>query len=283
MSYPGGPLQLFRAMMFCRHAAGRTPVRASGADGGTSGEPDDLLALTLGAQATAEWLAWDLAQVPAVAATVAPAPADDSTEDDLAEDDRDGDVAARLAETYAAVARPAVTGTAGPPQRTLRKPAKAAGGARGRRTRELLNLGVAVRPEGTAFDQAADGLPDWRWSSDGNSGPVPGESLDLLQRCSPSGCPRPRHRPRIPGRTGASYGGPAERNRPAADPAKLSQREREVAVLVVTGMGSARVAAELGIAVNTVNAHLQRIYGKLGVSRRQELAELWNSLDGTRQ
>jgi DNA-binding CsgD family transcriptional regulator len=53
-----------------------------------------------------------------------------------------------------------------------------------------------------------------------------------------------------------------------------------VAVLVVTGMGSAHVAAELGIAVNTVNAHLQRIYGKLGVSRRQELAELWNSRDG---
>jgi DNA-binding CsgD family transcriptional regulator len=67
---------------------------------------------------------------------------------------------------------------------------------------------------------------------------------------------------------------------PAADAAKLSQREREVAVLVVTGMGSAHVAAELGIAVNTVNAHLQRIYGKLGVSRRQELAELWNSRDG---
>jgi DNA-binding CsgD family transcriptional regulator len=68
-----------------------------------------------------------------------------------------------------------------------------------------------------------------------------------------------------------------------ADPARLSLREREVAVLVVSGMGSARVAAELGIAVNTVNAHLQRIYGKLGVSRRQELAELWKSLDGAGQ
>lgn len=275
MSYPGGPLQLFRAMMFCRHAAaGRTPVRVSGADGGTSGEPDDLLALTLGAQATAEWLTWDLAQLPGVGLTGAPAPADVRAEDDRAGealavdvragDDRsaDGDVAARLADTYAAVARPAVTGTAGPPQRTLRKPAKASGGARGRRARELLNLGVAGRPEGTAFDPA-DGLPDWRWSSDGNSGPVPGESLDLLN---------------VPGN-----GGPAEMKRPAADPAKLSQREREVAVLVVTGMGSARVAEELGIAVNTVNAHLQRIYGKLGVSRRQELAELWHSLDGTRQ
>ena len=82
---------------------------------------------------------------------------------------------------------------------------------------------------------------------------------------------------------GATRSGGSAKNRLAvADPAKLSQREREVAVLVVSGMGSARVAAELGIAVNTVNAHLQRIYGKLGVSRRQELAELWKSLDGGR-
>lgn len=278
MSYPGGPLQLFRAMMFCRHAAaGRIPLRVSGADGGTAGEPDDLLALTLGAQATAEWLTWDLAQLPAVGPTGAPAPAEDRAGDDLAGDDRavDGDVAARLAETYAAVARPAVTGTAGPPQRMLRKPAKAADGARGRRARELLNLGVAGRPEGAALDQAADGLPDWRWSSDGNTGPVPGESLDLLNVVPGPGL-------ESLGRTGASHRGPAEMKRQAADPAKLSQREREVAVLVVTGMGSARVAEELGIAVNTVNAHLQRIYGKLGVSRRQELAELWHSLDGTR-
>ncbi|ABK02628.1 transcriptional regulator, LuxR family [Arthrobacter sp. FB24] len=235
MSYPGGPLQLFRAMMFCRQSAGRAAGRESGAaDAETAGGPEDLLALTLAAQATAEWLTWDLAQLPG-AGTAA---ADERQADNRTAGHRaaDGDVAARLAETYASVARPAVTGAAGPPQRAPRKPAMAAGGGRGR-ARELLNLGVAARPEGAVFEQSAAGPPDWRWSSDGNGGP-------------------------------------------AADAAKLSQREREVAVLVVTGMGSAGVAAELGIAVNTVNAHLQRIYGKLGVSRRQELAELWNSLDG---
>jgi DNA-binding CsgD family transcriptional regulator len=68
-----------------------------------------------------------------------------------------------------------------------------------------------------------------------------------------------------------------------ADTAKLSAREREVAVLVVSGLGSADVAARLGIAVNTVNAHLQRIYGKLGVSRRRELAELWRNQNAGQQ
>ena len=243
MSYPGGPLQLFRAMMYCRNAAaGRTAVRAQGAGGGISGDPDDLLALTLGAQATAEWLAWDLAQAPGPTASP------------VGGRSADGDVAAKLAETYASVARPAVTGAAGPPPRTLRKPAKApGGGGRGRRALELLNLGVTARPEKQGSEHAADGAAEWRWSSDGKSGPVAGETLP---------------------------GGSAKNRLAVADPARLSQREREVAVLVVSGLGSARVAAELGIAVNTVNAHLQRIYGKLGVSRRQELAELWKGLDG---
>lgn len=256
MSYPGGPLQLFRAMMFCRNAAAsRAAVRAQGAGGGISGDPDDLLALTLGAQATVEWLAWDLAQAPGAAAS----PGGDRS--------ADGGVAAKLAETYASVARPAVTGAAGPPPRTLRKPAKApGGGGRGRRALELLNLGVTARPEKQGSEQAADGAAEWRWSSDGNSGPVSGETLSGQF---------------VPGATRS--GGSAKNRLAVADPAKLSQRERQVAVLVVSGLGSARVAAELGIAVNTVNAHLQRIYGKLGVSRRQELADLWKSLDAAGQ
>jgi DNA-binding CsgD family transcriptional regulator len=253
MSYPGGPMQLFRAMMFCRHGgAGAVTLRRS--DDVPAAGPDDLLSLTLGAQATAEWLAWDLAQVPVPAA--GPVAAGRVPDNSPA---ADGDVAARLADTYAAVARPAVTGAALP----LGAPGKnAADGGRRRRSRELLNLGAAAAPEAPAFGQAANGPPDWRWSSDGFSGTTAG--------------------PERPQRIGAAHSGPAASSGRSgtADPARLSQREREVAVLVVTGMGSAHVAAELGIAVNTVNAHLQRIYGKLGVSRRQELAELWNSRDG---
>jgi DNA-binding CsgD family transcriptional regulator len=241
MSYPGGPLQLFRAMMFCRHAAAdRAVQRAQGTGGGTPSDPEDLLALTLGAQATAEWLTWDLAQVPGRAVSPGGMPGAGMS--------ADGSTSAMLAETYAFVGRPAVTGAAGPPARMPRKPAKAAAGGRGRRALGLLNLGVVARVENPGHEQVTDRLADWSWSSEGSGGPVPAESRG---------------------------------NRLAvADPAKLSQREREVTVLVVSGMGSAQVAKELGIAVNTVNAHLQRIYGKLGVSRRQELAELWRSLDG---
>ena len=263
MGYPGGPLQLFRAMMFCRTAPLAGAALGQGVGDGTGGEPDDLLALTLGAQATAEWLAWDLAREPGhVPPTTGRA--------------ADGDVAAKLAETYASVARPAVTGAAGPPPRALRKPVKAPGNgsSRGHRPVELLNLGVTVHPEKPGLEQAADGTPEWRWSSDGTSGPAPRESQPSGPRVSASkGSPS----------TERTYVGLSTNRLAMADPAKLSQREREVAVLVVSGMGSAGVAAELGIAVNTVNAHLQRIYGKLGVSRRQELAELWKSLDGAGQ
>lgn len=267
MSYPGGPLQLFRAMMFCRHAAvDRAAQRAEGTGGGPASDPEDLLALTLGAQATAEWLTWDLAQVPGPAGW----PGGRSGAGMSA----DGGMSAMLAETYAFVARPAVTGAAGPPARMPRKPAKAPGGGRGRRALELLNLGVVARVENPGRDQPTDGLTDWSWSSDGSSGPVSAESMESpewmpgSQGQESDGQAMERH----PWRSG--------KNRIAVDPAKLSQREREVAVLVVAGLGSAQVAKELGIAVNTVNAHLQRIYGKLGVSRRRELAELWRSLDG---
>jgi len=250
MGYPGGPLQLFRAMMFCRHAAAdRAAHRAPGMAGGTPGDPEDLLALTLGAQATVEWMAWDLALVPGAAdyrpdrsGVAVPSVALSSPTMTS-----DADISARLAETYASVARQAVTGAVGPPARAPRKPAKAAGGGRGRRAVELLNLGAVARGENPGQDQAADKIGDWSWSTARSGAPVPAE--------------------------------PRENRLAAADPARLSQREREVAVLVVSGLGSAQVARELGIAVNTVNAHLQRIYGKLGVSRRQELAELWRSLD----
>jgi len=55
---------------------------------------------------------------------------------------------------------------------------------------------------------------------------------------------------------------------PPAHPAGLSGREVEVLRLVATGMTSARVAKELFISPNTVNRHLNSIYGKLGVSSR---------------
>lgn len=54
----------------------------------------------------------------------------------------------------------------------------------------------------------------------------------------------------------------------------LTDREREIAELVAAGRSSKSVAEELYLSVRTVDNHLQRIYVKLGVSSRAELAKL---------
>jgi DNA-binding CsgD family transcriptional regulator len=59
--------------------------------------------------------------------------------------------------------------------------------------------------------------------------------------------------------------------RPAASGA-LTASERQVARLVAEGRSNKEVAAALSITVRTVEAHLTRIYGKLGVRSRTELA-----------
>jgi DNA-binding CsgD family transcriptional regulator len=59
----------------------------------------------------------------------------------------------------------------------------------------------------------------------------------------------------------------------AAAPADgLTQREREVALLVADGLRSREVAERLGIASQTVKSHLKTIFDKLGVRNRVELA-----------
>ncbi len=52
----------------------------------------------------------------------------------------------------------------------------------------------------------------------------------------------------------------------------LTQREREVALLVADGLRSREVAERLGIASQTVKCHLKTIFDKLGVRNRVELA-----------
>lgn len=53
----------------------------------------------------------------------------------------------------------------------------------------------------------------------------------------------------------------------------LSPREREVANLAVDGLATKAIATRLSVSVRTVENHLQRVYEKLGVSSRLELAE----------
>jgi DNA-binding CsgD family transcriptional regulator/tetratricopeptide (TPR) repeat protein len=52
----------------------------------------------------------------------------------------------------------------------------------------------------------------------------------------------------------------------------LTARERQVAALAGDGRTDAEIAERLGISVRTVQTHLAHVYGKLGITRRTELA-----------
>jgi DNA-binding CsgD family transcriptional regulator len=53
---------------------------------------------------------------------------------------------------------------------------------------------------------------------------------------------------------------------------ELSPRERQVAQLAADGLGSLAIGAHLGISEATVSVHLRRIYAKLGIGSRVQLA-----------
>ena len=59
---------------------------------------------------------------------------------------------------------------------------------------------------------------------------------------------------------------------------RLSTREREVFLHAATGMGNKELATLLSISEATVKAHLTRIFQKLGVSGRAELAAAYHGL-----
>lgn len=59
---------------------------------------------------------------------------------------------------------------------------------------------------------------------------------------------------------------------PARD--ELTPREREIALLAAAGLTSREIADRLVVSVRTVDNHLQRVYRKLGVRRRQELNDV---------
>ncbi|MDQ5856724.1 MAG: helix-turn-helix transcriptional regulator [Acidobacteriota bacterium] len=55
---------------------------------------------------------------------------------------------------------------------------------------------------------------------------------------------------------------------PPADSGHVTEREREVLRLLAAGMGTAAIAARLGISTATVRNHAQRIIAKLKVHSR---------------
>jgi DNA-binding NarL/FixJ family response regulator len=60
---------------------------------------------------------------------------------------------------------------------------------------------------------------------------------------------------------------------------QLSDREREVLVLVADGLANKQIARHLGITERTVKAHLTSIFSTIGVTDRTQAA-LWAERNG---
>jgi DNA-binding NarL/FixJ family response regulator len=60
----------------------------------------------------------------------------------------------------------------------------------------------------------------------------------------------------------------------------LTPTEQRVADLVADGRSNKEVAAELFVSVRTVEANLTRVYAKLGIRSRTELAAIRQASDG---
>ena len=73
-------------------------------------------------------------------------------------------------------------------------------------------------------------------------------------------------------RAGARVSLQTRRAVPAATAEELTAREREIAELVARGRSNKQVAAELFLSLKTVEHHLSRVYAKLGLRSRTELA-----------
>ena len=59
----------------------------------------------------------------------------------------------------------------------------------------------------------------------------------------------------------------------------LSPREREVAVLIASGLSNKEVARKLGVTDGTVKIHVHSIFQKLGAKSRYSLISLSGPLD----
>ncbi|MDQ2711708.1 MAG: response regulator transcription factor, partial [Acidobacteriota bacterium] len=73
-----------------------------------------------------------------------------------------------------------------------------------------------------------------------------------------------------PGEASASSGAP--NGKTPRERAQLSQREREIIVLIAQGYKNKEIAEKMFITEQTVKNHLHNVFDKLGVSDRLELA-----------
>ena len=76
--------------------------------------------------------------------------------------------------------------------------------------------------------------------------------------------------PSVTRRVIAAFGRRRAPSESARDLARLSEREREVLLLVARGRSNAEIAAELAIGEATVKTHLSSLFAKLGLRDRVE-------------
>lgn len=61
---------------------------------------------------------------------------------------------------------------------------------------------------------------------------------------------------------------------------ELTARERQISALIVAGRSNAEIARELGVRVRTVEGHTYRLFRKLGITRREQVAEAMRGTEG---
>ena len=95
----------------------------------------------------------------------------------------------------------------------------------------------------------------------------PLEEIVRLAAADADDLPPPPARPSAPGQAGSAPASPS-----------LTSRELEIAGLVSEGLSNRQIAERLVISKRTVDAHIEHIYTKLGVSTRVQLASWLRSL-----
>ena len=63
-------------------------------------------------------------------------------------------------------------------------------------------------------------------------------------------------------------------NLPPAPGLDLTEREREVLVLMVEGLSNSQIAAKLGVSSSTIKSHVSNVLSKLGVTSRTEAVSI---------
>jgi predicted ATPase/DNA-binding CsgD family transcriptional regulator len=124
-----------------------------------------------------------------------------------------------------------------------------------------------------AQQEVRDALGEERYLALGHEGA--GYALADIVRFAAEGAdelpPHPNHQPPAgPTPAGTAPAGTAPAG--TAPAAGLTSREWEIAGLVAEGLSNREIAGRLVISKRTVDAHIEHIYGKLGVSSRVQLA-----------